>query len=66
MTIIRFVEKANVLVRYMDYKQFTVMEHHFAVGHVYQAHVIADQAIEALWGKVVDENVKRVNEGATY
>lgn len=59
MRTIRFVEKAKLLIKYIDYQQFTVMEHHFAVGNIYLAHVMADEAINAIWGKVVEENIRR-------
>ena len=51
--IIRFVEKLNVLIKYLPTNEITTMEHHFAVGNVYLAHVLADEAMMKLWNDVI-------------
>ena len=51
--IIRFVEKLNVLIKYLPTNEIIAMEHHFAIGHVYQAHAMADDAMVKLWNDVI-------------
>ena len=55
MRIIRFVEKANVLIRFLHRRTFTKLEHEFAIGHVHDAHLMADEHLGHIWGLKVKQ-----------